>query len=130
MNPMHDFHVRIAAQFAEYRCTFDGFVANAVELTEQRNATNIAHTASLIVRSHSNRKFIGTGRLESRRRSPRYRDRPSTWSNPSARRRPIACAALHRLSAGVAFANSTRRLCTGAAIRRDELSAWTPVEIP
>ena len=46
-DPMHQLDIRIAAQLAENRRAFDGFVTEAIEFAKQRNATNVTHGQSL-----------------------------------------------------------------------------------
>ena len=43
MQPVNQFHVRIAAQFAEHRGAFDALVAHPVQLAEQFDATYFSH---------------------------------------------------------------------------------------
>jgi hypothetical protein len=44
---MRQFHIGIAAQLAEHGGAFDGFVAQAVQLSEQGDATDFGHSFRL-----------------------------------------------------------------------------------
>ena len=41
VEPMNDFHIRIASQFAKGRCAFDGFESNCIELSKQLRTANL-----------------------------------------------------------------------------------------
>jgi hypothetical protein len=45
MQPVHQFDVRIAPQFAKYGRAFDSFVANAVKLAEKLDPADFSHEA-------------------------------------------------------------------------------------
>ncbi len=51
VEPVHQLDIGIAAQLAEYRGGLDGLVGQAVQLAEQRNATDLTHVPSPCARA-------------------------------------------------------------------------------
>ena len=54
-HPVHQLHIRVAAQLAEHGGTFDGFVADRVQLAEQGDSTDLTHGFSFLQTESSDR---------------------------------------------------------------------------
>ena len=44
VNPVNDFHIRIAPHLAKYGGPFDGLVSQCIELTKKRDPADLCHS--------------------------------------------------------------------------------------